>query len=257
MAALKFSLIIFFQLFVVACGGGAGEGGANTQHSEIKTPSYFVETTNRNNCAIDAVNKALGETFITPQAYEKYIMLIYAPKFEKTANDSECSKAAQASAFKSHYITEKQCQAFLKFYQSTKGEEARLSELEEEFNESMFVDASRMNFHEYKKHHGLLGEYKEILRVIEIVNKVYKLKLPIDLTQNNSSDFKDFESLIRYQSDHFFTLLKKNGDKFDSESQAQNVVGFTLADIKQAQKAFHADPDVFDKLFIAALQDPS
>ncbi len=280
MKILKFYLIIFFQLFVVACGGGAEEGGAQTQHSEITTPSYFVDTTNRNNCAIDAVNEALGGKFITPQAYEKYIMLIYAADFEKTSNDSKYSKAAQASALKSHYITEKQYQAFLKFHKSTKSQEAKLIELEKEFNESMFADASRMNFHEYKKHHGILGEFKEVMRVIDIVNKVYKLNLPLALTQNNSSNSKDYESLVMHQTDHFFTLSKKNGDKLDRESQALEilsstdltdqlaemtennesavpVVGFNLAQIQQAKKALHANPNAFEKLFTAALQDPS
>ncbi len=286
MKILKFYLIIFFQLFVVACGGGGSEeGGTQTQPSEIATPSYFIDATSRNNCAIDAVNEALGEKFITPEAYEKYIMLIYAAKFEKTANDSTYSKAAKDQAakdksLKSHYITEKQYQAFLKFYKSTKDQEAKLIELEEEFNNSMFVDPSRMNFHEYKKHHGILGEFKEVMRVIDIVNEAYKLKLPLTLTEKDSSKFNLYESLVMHQVDHFFTLSKKNGDKLDSVSPAPEIlsstalsdrlgamtennrravpaVGFTLAQIQQAKKALHADPDAFEKLFTGALQEPS
>lgn len=212
MKILKFSLIIFFQLFIVACGGGGGAVEGEAQHSEITTPSYFEDITNRNNCAIDAVNKALGEIFITPEAYEKYMMLIYAAKNDKTPNNSKQSKAAKDRAFKSHYITEKQYQAFLKFYKSTQGKEAKLKELEKEFNESRLEDASRMNFHEYKEHHGILGEFKEVMRVIGIVNEVYNLKLPLALTEfdkNNPPNFKGYESLIVHQADHFFALSKK------------------------------------------------
>ncbi|UUM21860.1 hypothetical protein [Mycoavidus sp. SF9855] len=283
MKTLKFFLIIFFQLFIVACGGGGGEGEAQTQHSEITTPSYFEDITNRNNCAIDAVNKALGEIFITPEAYEKYMMLIYAAKNDKTPNNSKQSKAAKDRAFKSHYITEKQYQAFLKFYKSAQGKEAKLKELEKEFNESRLEDASRMNFHEYKEHHGILGELKEVMRVIGIVNEVYNLELPLALTEfdkNNPPNFKGYESLIVHQADHFFALSKKNGYKLDSESQVPEIlsstdltdrlvemtgnnesavsfVGFTLEKIQQAKKAFNANPGAFNELFAAVLQDPS
>ncbi len=283
MKILKFSLIIFFQLCVVACGGDAGEGGAETQHSEITTSSYFVDITQRNNCAIDAINKALGGIFITPEAYEKYMMLIYAAEFDKISDDSQQSKAAKNRALKSSYITEKQYQEFLKFYKSPKDKEAKLKELEKEFNESRLEDANRMNFHEYKEHHGILGELKEVMRVIDIVNQVYKLKLPLALTpfnKNDSSDFKGYASLIVHQADHFFALSKKNWYKLDSESQAPeilsstdltdrlvemigndesviSIVGFDLAKIQQAKKALNANPSAFEKLFAAILQDPS
>ncbi len=281
MKILKFSLIIFFQLFIVACGGGGGAVEGETQYSEITTPSYFEDITNRNNCAIDAVNKALGEIFIPRGAYEKYMMLIYAAENDKVSNDSKQSKDAKARALKCPYITEKQYQAFLKFHKSTKSEEAKLAELEKEFNESRLEDPSRMNFQEYKEHHGILGEFKEVMRVIGIVNAVYKLELPLaKFNENKSSDFKGYESLIMHQANHFFALSKKNGDQLDSESQAPeilsstdltdrlgemignsesvvSIVGFDLAEIQQAKKAFNANPSAFEKLFAAVLQDPS
>lgn len=221
---------------------------------------YFESQTDAN-CAIHALNMALGDHFISPEHYDKYTMFIGAKSLINKEKPSE------------GYLTENQYHALVHFLNPENNLEnpnEKIKQLELNFNSATSNFPNKIELEDYLNQTGILGRKKAIENVIIVINKIYNLNLPINLNKFNEAnlarlawDFENVASIVVYADDHFFVLHKYADnwyqldsllqgpqillsdnpinwlDEFTSSHDETHIIYFTAAQLEAAQNALH------------------
>ncbi|MCX8565718.1 MAG: Josephin [Glomeribacter sp. 1016415] len=274
MRSLKFINTTSLTIAIATCGAiGSAEAEIraieeiiqhqeeiNSQRSAIPALPYFESQTDAN-CAIHAINMALGERFISTEYYDKYTMFIGAKSLINKENPNQ------------GYITENQYHALVHFLNPENNLEdfnEKIKQLELNFNSAASNLPNKIELEDYLNQTGVLGRKKAIENVIIVINKIYNLNLPINLNKFNDDnlarlawDFENIASIVVYTDDHFFVLRKYENNWYQLDSLLQgpqillndnpvnwleeftlnhdetHIIYFTSAQIEAAKNALH------------------
>ncbi|MCX8566295.1 MAG: hypothetical protein ON057_001022 [Glomeribacter sp. 1016415] len=186
--------LVFWGIFISACGGGGNEEEKIDRQYLNKISPPYSERKIKENDAIHAINTTLGGNFITSQDYEHYMNLI---------------------AIKENpYVPKKQLRLMRKYYDGGKITDEFYTEERLATEWDQFPCINAIPYKDYIRQIGIFGYPKQMQNAIHTVNFLYNLALPYQFNTIENANLFNANRIMIDIKGYFLVLRQENNGEW-------------------------------------------